>query len=206
MNTLSKIYFHFVKKFLTKIQIYLWHLLIFTPCLQICPWRKRLIFVLIWFFIKTKKLKVYLSNILNNYLHFLLSHLAFFLMMFNINNLVLQRWVLHWDQQFTCEEFFDISITRINNKSITSLYCKKTFSGLYLNFNSFYQWTTKKGLIHNPLFCAYSRCADYTTLHKEIEFLKSIWQRNLFPLFFIDNCIKDFLDKLFHGKNKFSFG
>ena len=53
----------------------------------------------------------------------------------------------------------------------------------------------KKGLIHNLLFRAYNICADYVTLHNEIEFLK--WQRNSFPLFFIDNCIKKILDKLF---------
>ena len=38
---------------------------------------------------------------------------------------------------------------------------------------------------------------DYNTLHNEIEYLKSVWQRNSFPLFFIDSCIKKFLDKLF---------
>ena len=30
---------------------------------------------------------------------------------------------------------------------------------------------------------------------------KSIWQKNSFPLFFIDNCIKKFLDKLFIKQN-----
>ena len=57
MNTLSKISFHFVKKFLTKIQIYLWHLLIFSHCLQRYPWIKQFIFVLFWFFINRRKLK-----------------------------------------------------------------------------------------------------------------------------------------------------
>ena len=53
----------------------------------------------------------------------------------------------HPNIQFTCEvesnnkiSFLDISVTRINNKLTTSLYCKKTFSGvnlqceLYLKF------------------------------------------------------------------------
>ena len=50
----------------------------------------------------------------------------------------------HLNIQFTCEvesnnkiSLLDISVTRINNKLTTSLYCKKTFSGVYLNFNSF---------------------------------------------------------------------
>ena len=59
----------------------------------------------------------------------------------------------------------------------------------------------KKGLIHTLLFRAYNIRADYVTLQTEIEFLKSIWQSNSFPLFFIDKCIKTFLDKLFIKRN-----
>ena len=39
------------------------------------------------------------------------------------------------------------------------------------------------GLIHNLLFRAYNIYADYITLHNDIEFLKTIWQRNSFPTF-----------------------
>ena len=110
----------------------------------------------------------------------------------------------HPNIQFTSEEesnnkisFLDISVMRVNNKLTTSLYRKKTFSGVYLNFNSFLPMDNEKGLIHTLLFCACNIYADYVTLHTEIEFLKSIWQRNYFPIFFIDKCIKRFLDKLF---------
>ena len=40
MNTLSNFLFYFVKKFLTKTQTYLWHLLIFSHCSQIYSWIK----------------------------------------------------------------------------------------------------------------------------------------------------------------------
>ena len=87
----------------------------------------------------------------------------------------------HPNIQFTCEEesnneisSLDISVTRMNNKLTTSLCRKKTFSGVYLNFNSFLPMHYKKGLIHNLLFRTYNICADYVTLHKGIEFLKSI--------------------------------
>ena len=73
----------------------------------------------------------------------------------------------HPNIQFTCEEesnhkisFLDISVTRINNKLTTSLYRKKTFSGVYLNFNSFLPMDHKKGLIHNLLFPAYNVHVD----------------------------------------------
>ena len=114
----------------------------------------------------------------------------------------------HPNIQFTCEEesnnkiyFLGISITRINKKISTSLYRKKTFSGAYLKFNSFFPIDYKKDLIDNLLFRACNICADYITLHNEIEFLKPIRQRNSFPLLFIDYCIKIFLGKLLIKQN-----
>ena len=65
----------------------------------------------------------------------------------------------HRNIQFTCEEesndkisFLDISITRSKNKLMTSLYRKKTFSGVYMNYNSFLPTNYKKGLIDTLLF------------------------------------------------------
>ena len=99
--------------------------------------------------------------------------------------------------QFTCEKesndkssFLDKSITRSNNKLVTSLYRKKRFSGVYLNYNSFLTTNYKKGLINTLLFQSYNIRADYRILHNEIKYLKTIGQKNSFPLIFIDNCIK----------------
>ena len=99
--------------------------------------------------------------------------------------------------QFTCEKesndkssFLDKSITRSNNKLVTSLYRKKRFSGVYLNYNSFLTTNYKTGLINTLLFQSYNIRADYRILHNEIKYLKTIWQKNSFPLIFIDNCIK----------------
>ena len=110
----------------------------------------------------------------------------------------------HPNIQLTCEEesndkisLLDISVTRITNRLTASLYQKKSFSGVYLNLTSFLSIDYEKDLIHNLLFYSYNTCADHVTLHNEIEFLKSTWQRNSFPLFFIDNFIKKIVDTLF---------
>ena len=66
-----------------------------------------------------------------------------------------------------------------------------------MNYNSFLPTNYKKGLIDTLLFRSYNICADYSILHNEIKYLKTIWQKNSFPLLFSDNCIKNFLDKLF---------
>ena len=114
----------------------------------------------------------------------------------------------HPNIQLTCEEesndkisLLDISVTRITNRLTASLYQKKSFSGVYLNLTSFLSIDCEKDLIHNLLFYSYNTCADHVTLHNEIEFLKSTWQRNSFPLFFIDNFIKKILDTLFFKWN-----
>ena len=44
-------------------------------------------------------------------------------------------------------------------------------------------------------------CCNYEDLHKEIIYLKFIFQRNAYPLCFIDKCIRIFLDKLFLKKH-----
>ena len=113
----------------------------------------------------------------------------------------------HKNMKFTYEEeqndilpFLDIKITRDGDRFTTSVYRKKTFSGVYLNYGSFLPLDYKKGLIATLLHRTYAICSDYRSLHEEINRLKVIWQKNSFPLFFIDKCVKKFLDKLFVKK------
>ena len=49
---------------------------------------------------------------------------------------------------------------------------------------------------------SYNVRSDYASFHQEILFLKSVRQKNCFPLFFIDKCVKKFLDKLFINRKK----
>ena len=99
--------------------------------------------------------------------------------------------------------FLDVKVTREDNKFITSTYRKSTFSGVYLNFKSFVPTEYKHGLIFTLLFRTYTLCSNYTLLHTEIENLKTIWQKNSYPLFFIDKVIYRFLDQLFIKRKKF---
>ena len=78
----------------------------------------------------------------------------------------------HQNIKFTFEEehnneiaFLDISITGGGNELQTSLFRKKTFSGVHLNFNSHLPSEHKKGLLHTLLYRAYNICSNYTILH-----------------------------------------
>ena len=115
----------------------------------------------------------------------------------------------HKNITFTFEEednnvlaFLDIKITRINDKFTTSIYRKKTFSGVYLNYHSYLPKEYKKGLLFTLLYRAYKISSSFASLHTEIQNLKIIWQKNSFPVYFIDKCVYKFLDKLFTRPNK----
>ena len=106
----------------------------------------------------------------------------------------------HQNIRFTVEEeengslsFLDIKITRNGDKLMTSIHRKKTFSGVYLNYDSFLPRDYKRGLISTLLYRAYTLCSDYNGIHEEISKLKMIWQKNNFPLSFIDRWVKKFL-------------
>ena len=95
--------------------------------------------------------------------------------------------------------FLDVLITR-EGSFCTSLYRKPTFSGLYSNFKSFMPDSYKKGLLYTLLHRAFVLCCSWDKFHEEVCFLKKTFLKNSFSGFFIDQCIKIFLDKIFIAK------
>ena len=96
--------------------------------------------------------------------------------------------------------FLDIKISRENKKFTTSLHRKPTFSGVFTNFDSFVPEIYKNGLVNTLLFRSFTICSSYEKFHAEIIFLKEVLKRNSYPITFIDNCIKTFLDRLYINK------
>ena len=100
--------------------------------------------------------------------------------------------------------FLDIKINRDNNRFLTSVYRKPTFSGVFTNFDSYIPLSYKSGLISSLLYRAFKLCSNFEIFHQEIIFLKDIFKRNGYPSNFIDKCVKTFLDKIFIEKKVFS--
>ena len=96
--------------------------------------------------------------------------------------------------------FLDVKITGSNNQLFTSVFRKATFSGVFTNFKSFMPFTCKFGLVHTSLHCSFSICFSYEKFHEEIVLLKEVFKNNEYPQFFIDKCIKKYLNKLFVPK------
>ena len=91
--------------------------------------------------------------------------------------------------------FLDIRIDRKDNNFETLIYRKPTFSGVYLNFNSYVPEIYKKGLINCLIYRIYKLCSNWSIIHDEISKIKNILVKNKYPLNFINFCIKSFLDK-----------
>ena len=67
-----------------------------------------------------------------------------------------------------CLSFRDINIFREKGKFVTNVYQKKTFSGVYTNFNSFIPETYKTSLIESFLFLCFGLCLDFVKFLYEI--------------------------------------
>ena len=96
--------------------------------------------------------------------------------------------------------FLDILIDRSDGKIVTSVYRKSTFTGVYTHFTSFLPSVYKFGLLSTLLFRYFSICSSYAQFHLEVVKFKEIFLRNGYPLGFINDCIKKFLEKIFTKK------
>ena len=74
--------------------------------------------------------------------------------------------------------FLDITISRENNKFVTSVYCKPTFSGVFKNFESFMPGMYIHGLIEILLRESFRLCFKYEIFHRKLKLLKSIFKNN----------------------------
>ena len=95
--------------------------------------------------------------------------------------------------------FLDINILG-KEKFVFNLYWKKTFIGVYINFNCFIPETYKTGLIMSLLFQCFSFRSDFVKFYHEINILKSILYKNSYPCDFVDKYIKEFLDRVLTRK------
>ena len=93
--------------------------------------------------------------------------------------------------------FLDVLVTRKRNIFETSVFRKKTFTGLTSHFLSsepkLYKLNTLKTLIYR----CYHVCSSYFHFHEEVNFLKSFFSNNGFPINLFFNEVKNFLSKLY---------
>ena len=93
--------------------------------------------------------------------------------------------------------FLDILIKNKGNRFSTSVYRKKTSIGLFTRFHNFTPMSYKIGLIRCLIPRAFKISSSYFIFHNELEKIKILLQKNMYPKSVIVNQVKTFLDKQF---------
>jgi len=90
--------------------------------------------------------------------------------------------------------FLDTCVIRRVNKYVTTMYRKKTFTGVYLNWNSLTSRRYKVSLIRCLAERIWRICSDEDQRKVELSKLKVILERNDYPVDIIERTIGKFIE------------
>ena len=116
----------------------------------------------------------------------------------------------HPNIEFTLESelnnsisFLDIVITKVGNSFTSSVFRKKTYTGLGLNFFSYTSKLFKVNAVKTLIERAFKICSSYLMFHAEMEYLRQYFINNKYPVTLVDYILRTFLDKRFMKKDEF---
>ena len=92
--------------------------------------------------------------------------------------------------------FLDVLINKSTGKFKTSIFHKKTYTGLLTNFLSFTSFKYKLGLIKTLVDRTFKINNTSSGFHSDLNNLINTLKRNSFPAFVIDNVVKRYQDKV----------
>ena len=96
--------------------------------------------------------------------------------------------------------FLDVTVARINNKFETSVFRKKTFTGLGSHYLSFEPMLYKINAIRTLIFRAYALSSSYVNFTNEIDFLKNYFFDNGFPCNLFYKYVRLFLSNVYNPR------
>ena len=81
------------------------------------------------------------------------------------------------------------------DKTFTTSVCKKKTSiGIFTQYNSSTPFSNKIGFIKDLIHKALKIWSSYVVFHNKINKIENISQKNMYPIYVIDNQIKKFLE------------
>jgi hypothetical protein len=111
----------------------------------------------------------------------------------------------HTNIEFTSEvekdcklNFLDVTVVQDNDKFITTVYRKDTFTGLGMNYSSFVPKSYKVNLIHCLIYRAFKICSDVKFFDAELKFLKNYFLSNLYPIRMVNSAFRKSLNKIYN--------
>jgi hypothetical protein len=94
--------------------------------------------------------------------------------------------------------FLDVTIEKREGGGFdTCIYHKPSYTGLLTNFLSFIPTSYKLALVKTLVHRTYNICSNWKKFQIDIDNLKHTLQRNKFPLKFIDNVIKKYINNIY---------
>ena len=109
--------------------------------------------------------------------------------------------------QFTMEKqinnklpFLDMLVHCNDSKISLSIFRKPTNTGLGINYFSFCPFVYKLNAIKTLVHRAYHLTSSYEFFASEVDYLKTFFMRNGFPISLFELCVKRFLDKRYISK------
>ena len=108
------------------------------------------------------------------------------------------KFEMEWEQNDKLE-FLDTVVMRSNTSNYPDIRTKVkvTDKGLFYHFRSFVPMKYKLNLISTLVYRIYKIASSYQLLHQDLEILKKKLISNGFPLYFIETCISDVLNKFY---------
>ena len=94
--------------------------------------------------------------------------------------------------------FLDTVVSHVNGQQYPALsqYVKLTDKGLFYNFASFAPSKYKGNLVGTLTYRAYRIASNYNIFHIDVQKLREKFLKNDFPVFFVDSCIGQVLNRL----------
>ena len=94
--------------------------------------------------------------------------------------------------------FLDVLLDNHSNQGIiTSVFHKKTYTGLLTNYYSFVPFSYKLGLVRTLVDRVFKINNTWTGFHLDISNLTKTLRKNLFPSSVIENVVRKFLNNYF---------
>lgn len=90
--------------------------------------------------------------------------------------------------------FLDVCICRENDQVRTSVYHKKTYTGLLTNYYSFTADGYKTGLIRTLIDRAFKICSNWNDFQRETDKISHVLQRNQFPRGLVDRFVSRYVE------------
>ena len=93
--------------------------------------------------------------------------------------------------------FLDVMVTRNDDKLHTAVHRKETFTGQGIKYLSFIPENFKINAIKTLLYRCYTLSSNWLNFDKEINFLRTFFHSNGFPLSMFNNIVFEFLNGKF---------